>query len=269
MRSCSGALASSRYCSNNRHAPQIRTDRPARASRSWRASPACAHLQFQAPAAMATTGLAIESTIEELAGRLGIDGVAFRLLNLRDRRARRVVVAAARMAGWSGRWQPSSADGGIGLGFARFKNAGGYCAAAVEVEASTEIRVRHVHVAVDVGAVINPDAVRNQIAGAVVQAISWTLHEEVRVGPDRVELRSWDDYPILRFSQVPTIDVRLVGSDRSRSVGVGEVAIGPVAAATVNAASNALGIRLRELPLTPPGSSRRLVETTPLLKRRT
>jgi nicotinate dehydrogenase subunit B len=191
---------------------------------------------------------AIESFVDELAQAAGRDPLAYRLEHLSDPRGRAVLEAAAGAADWGGR----VVDGvGLGIGFARYKGTGAYCAVVAEVEAETSVHVRRLTVAVDVGLVLNPDGVRNQIEGGAVQAVSWTLKERVRFDRNRVTSDDWESYPILRFSEVPRVEVVLVDRPDLPSVGAGEAAQGPTAAAVANALDAALGVRVRDLPLTP------------------
>jgi nicotinate dehydrogenase subunit B len=156
-------------------------------------------------------------------------------------------MAAADASGWGG----SRPEGtGRGIGYARYKGRGAYCAVVAEVEAEAEIRVRRLFVAVDVGQVVNPDGVCNQIQGGAVQSVSWTLTERVRFDRRRVTSDTWETYPILRFSQVPRVEVMIVGGGVEMSVGAGEAAQGPTAAAIGNAVAAAVGVRVRDLPLT-------------------
>jgi CO/xanthine dehydrogenase Mo-binding subunit len=111
--------------------------------------------------------------------------------------------------------------------------------------------VRRLTIAVDVGLVINPDGVRNQIEGGAIQSTSWTLKEEVKLTGRGIAAAGWEDYPILRFSEVPSVEIELLDRPDLPSVGAGEAAQGPTAAAIANAVENALGVRVRELPLTP------------------
>lgn len=186
--------------------------------------------------------LAIESFMDELAAAAGRDPLDFRLAHLTDPRARAVLLAAAELGGWGG--------GNRGLGLARYKERGAYCAVVAEVEAEHDVRVRRLAIAVDVGRVVNPDGVRNQIEGGAVQAASWTLKERVRFDRRRVTSTDWESYPILRFSEVPGVDVALLGRPDEPSVGAGEAAQGPTAAAIGNALAAAVGVRVRDLPLT-------------------
>jgi CO/xanthine dehydrogenase Mo-binding subunit len=192
---------------------------------------------------------AIESFIDELAREAGADPVAYRLRFVRDARARAVLEAAAKRARWSG-WRPSEGRG-HGLGFAKYKNLGAYCAVVAEVEAEREIRVRRLVVAIDVGLVVNPDGVRNQIEGGAIQSTSWTLKEQVRLQASGIASLGWEDYPILKFSEVPEVEIELIDRPDAPSVGAGEAAQGPTAAAIANAVHHALGVRVRDLPLTP------------------
>jgi len=105
-------------------------------------------------------------------------------------------------------------------------------------------------IAVDAGLVINPDGIANQIEGGAIQATSWTLKEAVRFDREGVTSNSWQAYPILRCSEAPTVDIEIVSRPECTAVGVGEAAQGPTAAAIANAVFDALGIRVRELPLT-------------------
>ena len=138
---------------------------------------------------------------------------------------------------------------GHGIGFARYKNTGAWCAVVAEVEAGASLRVRRLTVAVDVGLAINPDGVRAQIEGGAIQATSWVLKEAVRFDSEGITSDAWERYPILRFSEVPLVDVHVVPSD-APSLGAGEASLGPTAAAIANALFDALHVRVRDLPLT-------------------
>jgi CO/xanthine dehydrogenase Mo-binding subunit len=190
---------------------------------------------------------AIESMMDEIAGLRGEDPVAFRLKHLRDDRARQVIEAAARRAGWKPEKRPGI---GHGVGFARYKNTGAYCAAIAEVEGAEDIRVRKLTLAVDVGEAINPDGAINQIEGGAIQATSWVLKERVRFNSERITSTSWSGYPVLRFSEVPDVDVELIQRSEIAPVGAGEAAHGPVTAAIANAVFDALGLRVTRLPIT-------------------
>jgi CO/xanthine dehydrogenase Mo-binding subunit len=191
---------------------------------------------------------AIESFMDELAAAAGADPVAFRLAHLSDPRGRRVLSQAAGLAGWPGR--PRGDGTGFGVGYARYKGTSGYCAAVAQVHAGTEIRVRRLWLAVDVGRVVSPDGVINQAEGGAVQSASWALRERVRFDRTRITSVNWDSYPILRFSEVPDVTVRVIETPGEPESGAGEVAQGPVAGAIGNAVADAVGARVRDLPLT-------------------
>lgn len=191
---------------------------------------------------------AVESFIDELALATGVDPLEFRLRHMRDPRARAVIEKAAQLAGWTG-WQKREGFG-HGIAFARYKNAGAYCAVVAEVEAAAEVRVNRLVIAVDVGMVVNPDGVVNQIEGGAVQSASWTLKEAVRFDRMRVTSDSWDTYPILRCSEAPAVEVAIVSRPDCPAVGAGEASQGPAAGAIGNALFDALGVRVRDLPLT-------------------
>ena len=190
---------------------------------------------------------AIESFLDELALAAEIDPLAYRLTHLGDARGRKVLETAAEAAGWG---TPAAEGTGRGIGFARYKDTGAYCAVVADVEAEHDVRVRHLTIAVDVGLVVNPDGVRNQIEGGATQAASWTLKERVRFDRRRITSDTWETYPILRFSEAPEISVELVESAGLPSLGAGEAAQGPTAAAIANAVAAATGVRVRDLPLT-------------------
>ncbi|HEX7743739.1 MAG TPA: molybdopterin cofactor-binding domain-containing protein [Micromonosporaceae bacterium] len=191
---------------------------------------------------------AIESFMDELAMLTGHDPVAYRLAHLTDERARAVVAQAARAASWD---DTVTGEGrGRGIAFARYKDRGAYCAVVAEVEAVQEVRVRRLVVVVDVGRVINFDGVRNQIEGGAIQATSWTVKERVRFDRTAVTSTDWESYPILRFSEVPRVEVHVLNRPDAPSLGAGEAAQGPVAAAIANALFAAIGVRVRDLPLT-------------------
>jgi CO/xanthine dehydrogenase Mo-binding subunit len=191
---------------------------------------------------------AIECFLDELAAERGEDPLDLRLRYLQDPRARAVLEAAANRAGWRS-WARREGVG-HGLAVTRYKNAGAYCAVVAEVEGEADIRVRRLVVAVDVGEVVNPDGVVNQIEGGAIQAASWALKEAVRFDRTRVTSDAWESYPILTFSEVPAVDVEILNRPTERPVGAGEAAHGPTAAAIGNAVFDALGVRVRDMPIT-------------------
>ena len=192
---------------------------------------------------------AIESFMDELAQAAGADAVEFRLRHLRDPRARAVIEAVAKSSGW----QPGATGDGVrgrGIGFARYKNLGCYVAVVTEVEVEAAPRVTRAWAAVDVGLVVNPDGVINQIEGGIIQAASMTLKEEVTFDHERITSRSWDGYPVMKFSEAPLVEVMLLNRTDLPPVGAGEGATGPTAAAIANAVAMATGARVRDMPIT-------------------
>ncbi len=195
----------------------------------------------------------IESFMDEAALAAKADPVAFRLKHLLDARARDVVRLAADKFGWEGRPKPVEGRG-CGFAFARYKNLAAYCAIAMEIETDHEtgrIHVMRVVSAVDTGQVVNPDGVRNQIEGAILQSLSWTLYENVTFDDTRITSVDWATYPILRFNNAPlSVDVHIIDRPGLPFLGAGEAGQGPAAAALANAIADATGQRLRDLPLT-------------------
>jgi CO/xanthine dehydrogenase Mo-binding subunit len=194
----------------------------------------------------------IESFMDEVAVSLGEDPIDFRIRHLDDQRAIGVLkkLREQMAAADFGTARPSS---GVGIAMAQYKNAGAYCAMAMRVGVDAEsgqINLEHALCAVDVGLVINPDGVINQIEGGVIQASSWTVKEKLRLGPNGVVSKDWASYPILTFPEVPRVDVVLLDQSQEPSLGSGEASQGPTAAAIANAVADATGVRLRDLPLT-------------------
>jgi nicotinate dehydrogenase subunit B len=209
---------------------------------------------------------AIESFMDELAQAANADPVAFRLRHLDDPRASEVVRLAAARFGWD-QYRPAPGRA-HGFAFARYKNLAAYCAIALELEVARETgfaRIVRAVAAVDCGEVVNPDGVRNQIEGGIVQSASWTLLEQVRFDQSRILTQDWGAYPILRFNQAPgQVEVHLIDRPGQPFLGTGEAAQGPAGAAIANALAGACGVRLRELPL-----DRARVRATQLAGRRT
>ena len=192
---------------------------------------------------------AIESFIDELAAAAGADPVEFRLRHIKDPRARAVIELATQKAGWQPGTQ-SDGTSGRGIAYSQYKNGYGYLAVVIELGLEPDIHVRRAVAAVDVGQAINPDGVINQVEGGIVQAISWTLKEQVRFDRARVTTRNWEEYPILTFPEAPHIEVHLINRPDAPPLGAGEMAAGPVPAAIANALHHALGVRMRDLPFT-------------------
>ena len=205
---------------------------------------------LRAPGKIANT-FAVEAFVDELAAAAGADPVAYRLRGLTDPRAIAVIQRAAGIFGWQAK--TVSEHNGIGRGFAyaRYKQAENYVAMALEVSvdrATGKIAVRRVACAHDCGLIVNPDALRNQVEGLIVQTLSRTLHEEVKFDRARVTSVDWASYPILRFPDAPQIEVALIDRPELPLYGAGEAAAVTVPGALANAVFDAVGIRLRTAP---------------------
>lgn len=195
---------------------------------------------------------AIESFMDELALAVGIDPVEFRLQQLTNERAQAVIRAAAEKAGWQTRTGPTKSGKGRGIAFAQYKNIQCYCAIVVDVtvdQESGQIHLDKAVIAADAGQVVNPDGLSNQLEGGFVQAASWTLHESVQFDANGITSCDWDTYPILRFTEAPVIETVLLNRPELPFLGAGEASQNPTPAAIANAVYDAIGVRLREIPL--------------------
>ena len=197
---------------------------------------------------------AIESFMDELAAEAKADPVAFRLRHIDDERARAVIEKAAKEFGWKAnekrpRWR------GRGFAFAQYKNLAAYCALAVEVHVvreTGEVKLDRIVAAVDSGQAVNPDGIRNQIEGGIVQAASWTLYEEVTFSRTTITSRDWSSFPMMRFPAAPqTVEVHVIDRPGAPFLGTGEAGQGPTAGAIANAVADAIDARIRTLPLSP------------------
>jgi CO/xanthine dehydrogenase Mo-binding subunit len=191
---------------------------------------------------------AVESFMDEIAAAAGADPLEHRLRHLADPRARAVVEAAAALASWVP-GQRAAAGRGRGIGFARYKDTSAYAAVVVDVEVDREVRVRKAWAAIDAGMVVSPDGLRNQVEGGITQAVSFTLHEAVRTEGSQVATRGWETYRTLRFSEAPEIEIVLLDRPEAPPLGAGEAFTGPTAGAIGNAVFDAIGLRVRDLPL--------------------
>jgi CO/xanthine dehydrogenase Mo-binding subunit len=192
---------------------------------------------------------ACESFMDEIAHDQGLDPVAFRLSKLEDPRAIAVIKTLADQVNWLERRQSLSQKEGWGLGiaYARYKSKGAYCAVVAEVEVSHQVHVRNLWVVADIGEIIHADGAISQLEGGAIQSTSWALKEQAH----------WDAYPILRFSEVPEVQVHLMPGNSQNAetlnspLGAGEATQGPTTAAIANAVFHAVGVRVRQLPMTP------------------
>ena len=194
----------------------------------------------------------IESFMDDIAAASHIDPVEYRLRHLDDPRAREVVTLAAQRFGWGKRFV--APNHGVGFAFARSKNLASYCAVACEVAVEPDtggIRLLHATAAIDSGEIVNPDGIRNQTEGGILQSMSWTLFEAVHFDQSRVTTQDWATYPILRFAHVPdSVQVHVIPRPGQPFLGAGEAAQGPAAGALGNAVANAVGTRIRDIPFT-------------------
>ena len=212
-----------------------------------------------------SNSFANESFIDELAKKANADPLVFRLQHTSDARAMAVMQAAATQAGW-GSALPTAPHGfaaGRGIGFLRYETVEAYVATVVEVLVNRRtgaVQVTRVVVAHDCGLIINPDGLRSQIEGNVIQGISRTLKEEVSYSADRITSLAWQDnphaagelgYPVLNFDEVPAIEIVLIDRSTEPSWGAGEPAVSALPGAIGNAICNATGARVRSLPMTP------------------
>lgn len=189
---------------------------------------------------------AIECFLDEIALALELDPVQLRIDHLSDNRARGVLAdLRVHTDGWG------SVEGtGLGVGFSRYKNSAAYAAVAVEVEVAEDavVKLLRAHVSVDAGQIVDPDGTAAQLEGGLLQAASWALYESVSFDAGGITSRDWDSYPILRFDNVPEIEVNLLDLPDEPSLGVGEASSGPAVAAIANAIFRACGVRIRRMP---------------------
>ena len=203
---------------------------------------------------------ASESFVDEAAEFAGRDPVAFRLEHLSDSRARRVLEVAAESAGWVSHVGPSGRGQGVAL--ARYKGTKAYVAAVVDLVVDQErrrIEVQRILVVCDAGSIIDPDGLRNQIEGGALQGLSRAMHEELDVDSKGIHSRDWTTYPVLGFDDVPPVDVVLVEGAGHPPLGAGEASTPPLPAALANALDDAVGVRLRVLPINYGHIERRLM----------
>ena len=190
---------------------------------------------------------ALESTMDVAAHSAGVDPITFRRTHLTDTRAIAVLDALDR------RLPPVPEGMGRGIAYAQYKNAMTRVGLAVDltVTDAAEVKLDRVTLVADAGRVIDPDGLKAQLEGGVMQAASWALHEQVTWDRDGITSRDWDSYPVIRFDNVPVFDITLLNDTAQPSVGAGEASPGPTVAAIANAIFAATGLRLRRMPFTP------------------
>jgi isoquinoline 1-oxidoreductase len=191
-----------------------------------------------------------EVHMDEIAAVLGVDPLAFRRKHLRDERIAGVLDAATTAFRWGSRTRAS----GRGYGLACGTEKGGYVATCAEVLIDRrDVRVTRVAVAFECGAIVNPDGLKNQVEGAVVQGLGGALFEAIAFEDGRIVNGRFADYRVPRFLDVPAVDTVLVNRQDLPSAGAGETPIVGIAPAIANAIFDATGVRLRALPLVPEG----------------
>lgn len=192
---------------------------------------------------------AIESFMDELAYKAGKDPVDFRIDHLDDVRA----ITCLQKVRNNSSGQRLKDREGMGYAFARYKNTASYFAVAahVEVDEGGIVRVKKMWGVIDSGETINPDGLKNQTEGGMIQAASWALREEVKFDKEHITSRDWHTYPIFRFQEIPEVEVEVIDRVEEKPLGAGEAAQGPAAAAVINAIFNATGDRIRDLPVNP------------------
>ena len=214
---------------------------------------------IRAPGKIANT-FAVESFTDEIAALARVDPVEFRLKHLSHPRGVEVLRLAAQKMGWQPRPSPGPLVSGAavmrgrGIAYVHYKHDETLVAMGMEVEverATGRIRVTRVVCAQDAGLLINPDNVRSQVEGNILQTLSRALHEEVGFDRQRVTTVDWKSYPILTFPEAPALEIELIQRLGEPPLGVGEAASAPVPAALSNAVFDATGVRLRTVPFRP------------------
>ena len=202
---------------------------------------------------------AVESFMDELAAAARVDPVEFRLRGLNDPRGIQVIRRTAALMQWQSRPSPGPDKDapiahGRGIAYVHYKHDETYVAMGMDVaveRATGKIKVERVACAHDCGQIINPDGVRGQVEGCILQTLSRALKEEVKFDRSRVLSVDWSSYPILTFAEAPKLDIDLIDRPTEPPLGAGEAACTPVGAALANAVYDAAGIRLRTIPFTP------------------
>ncbi|MDT0689239.1 molybdopterin cofactor-binding domain-containing protein [Salegentibacter sp. F188] len=192
---------------------------------------------------------AIECFMDELAHKAGENPVEFRVSHLNDDRAIACLERVKKMTSGVNKGNRQ----GMGYAFARYKNSASYFAVAalVEVNERDIVEVRKMWGVIDSGEIINPDGLKNQTEGGMIQAASWALREEVKFDKEHITSRDWHTYPIFRFEEIPEVEVEVIDRVEEKPLGAGEAAQGPSAAAVANAVFDATGERVRDLPINP------------------
>jgi CO/xanthine dehydrogenase Mo-binding subunit len=201
-----------------------------------------------------------ESFMDELAASVRQDPIAFRLRHLSEKRLTAVIKEVRTLARWQRRRahaHPGSGRlrRGRGIAAMRYEGTGGYAAVVVHVDVDTKtgrVHVPHVWAAQDCGLAVNPDGMRAQAEGCVIQGISRATKEALEWTPRGITSQDWRSYPILTFSEMPeSFSFKIVDRPEQPVLGAGEVVITAMVAAIANGIYDATGVRLREVPFTP------------------
>jgi nicotinate dehydrogenase subunit B len=201
---------------------------------------------------------ASESFMDEIAADLRVDPVQFRMRYLgANKRGAEALIAVTKQGRWQERPSPAQAAAGskaTGRGVAISNRAGTICGAIAEVEvdkATGNVTVKRFTLSHDCGLIINPDGLKNQIEGNIIQGVSRALMEEVKFDSSGIKTLDWNTYPVIRFPDVPAIEIVLINRPEMPALGGGEPSSAPIAAAIANAIFDATGVRLREAPFIP------------------
>ena len=212
---------------------------------------------IRTPGRMQNT-FANESFVDELAAAVGMDPLDFRLRNLNDPRGVELLQRLAKLANWPSRTgrvqQAGDVVKGRGVSYVRYELVRTYVGVVADVEVDKKtgkVAVKKFYVAHDCGQIINPDGLKNQIEGNVVQTTSRTLLEELQFDRARVTSVDWKTYPILKFPDVPDVAIDLIDRPTEKPWGAGEPTAAVVPSAIANAIFDATGARLRSVPFTP------------------
>jgi nicotinate dehydrogenase subunit B len=261
-----GNLLAGQFTGKTPNSPFVGGDRNARSNYAFADQRVTAHVQKQwilRPSALRSLGaaqntFANESFVDEVAHAAGADPIAFRLRHLDDARAKDVLEAVAKLAKWEPGKTLRSGSGdvhrGRGVALTRYENVNAAVAVIADCDVNKKtgaIHVRDVYVAHDCGLIVNPDGLRNQLEGNVIQASSRTLKEEIRYDRQHVTTLDWASYPIIRFTEVPNVHITLIDRPELPSLGAGEPTTAVIAPAIANAVFAAVGARCRTVPLTP------------------
>jgi CO/xanthine dehydrogenase Mo-binding subunit len=227
-----------------------------RCSAKWLAETPFRPSWIRTPGRMQNT-FANESFLDELADAAGVDPIEFRLRNLDDPRGREVLERLARLANWaprSAKRESGDVVHGRGVSYTKYELVRTYVGMVADVtvnRSSGEVKVERCYIAHDCGQIINPDGLKNQIEGNVVQTVSRTLFEEIMFNRATVTSRDWESYRTIRFPEVPAIAIDLIDRPTEKPWGAGEPTAAVVPSAIANAVFDATGIRMRSVPFTP------------------